>query len=330
MTNNAIGVTGVAGGWGNGTSSSIGNGSKIMCLRIGWLATSGIGYVRMDFAAQASYYAANKGAHIASCSWGSSNTSGLGAAIDYAISKGMVVVHAAGNSNNQTQDYLATRSDVIDVAATDKNDLKASFSSYGSWVDVSAPGVDIVSTYHNYNDPTPDYFAVMSGTSMACPYVAGLAALIKSQYPSYGWLDIHNRIEATADNIDALNPSYAGLLGTGRINACRAIGGSPSPKEIYSEPIPAQLSLYQNYPNPFNLGTSVSFYLPEKCNIELNVYNILGEKVKTLALGEFVAGSHAVTWDGRNDDGSVVASGVYFYKLKGDNQTLTKKMTLLK
>jgi subtilisin family serine protease len=330
MTNNAIGVTGVAGGWGNGASSSVGNGSKIMCLRIGWLSSGGIGYVRMDFAAQAFYYAANKGANVASCSWGSSNTSGLGAAIDYAVSKGVLVVHAAGNSNNTTQDYLATRADVIDVAATDKNDLKASFSSYGTWVDVSAPGLDIVSAYHNYSDPTNDYFAVMSGTSMACPYVAGLAALVKSQYPTYGWLDIHNRIEATTDNIDALNPTYAGQLGTGRINACRAIGGTPSLKETHNTIAPREFVLYQNYPNPFNLGTSISFYLPEKAEVDLSVYNVLGEKVKTITAGAFEAGSHAINWNGTNNVGLVVASGVYFYKLTAGDNSITKKMTLLK
>ncbi|MDP2960369.1 MAG: S8 family serine peptidase, partial [candidate division Zixibacteria bacterium] len=138
MTNNSRGVAGVAGGWGDGTTGSIGNGSKIMCLRIGWLAASGSGYVRMDFAAQAFYYAANKGATSANCSWGSSNSGGLGAAVDYAISKGVLICHAAGNANNNTADYLGSRTDVMNVAATDKNNVKASFSSYGTWVDVSA------------------------------------------------------------------------------------------------------------------------------------------------------------------------------------------------
>jgi subtilisin family serine protease len=330
MTNNSIGVTGVAGGWGNGTSSSVGNGSKIMCLRIGWLSTGGVGYVRMDFAAQAFYYAANNGANVASCSWGSSNTSGLGAAIDYAVAKGVLVVHAAGNSNNETQDYLATRADVVDVAATDSSDLKASFSSYGSWVDVSAPGVDIASTYHNYSDATNDYFAIMSGTSMAAPMVSGLAALIKSQYPTYTWLDIHNRLESTTDNIDALNPTYAGKLGTGRVNACRAIGGSPVPKDTPELSVPKEFSLYQNYPNPFNLGTNISFYLPERSIVSLSIYNILGEKVKTLVNGDMAAGSHALTWNGTNDAGSVVSTGIYLYKMTAGDKSVTKKMSLLK
>jgi len=331
MTNNYRGVAGVVGGWGDGTTGSIGNGSKIMCLRIGWLSTNGYGYVRMDFAAKAFYYAADKGATVANCSWGSSNSGGLGAAVDYAISKGVLVVHSAGNSNSSSADYLGSRTDVLNVAATDKNDKKASFSNYGSWVDVSAPGVDIVSTYHNYQDPANDYVAVMSGTSMSTPFVTGEVALIKSRYPSYTWSDIFNQIKNTADNIDALNPGYAGLLGTGRINACRALGGTPSPK-IYVEGlnVPANFSLDQNYPNPFNPTTNISFALPSDSKVSLNIYNIMGQKVKTLVDGITKAGTHTVTWDGTNEQGESVASGIYFYKLSAGDKVITKKMSLVK
>jgi len=330
MTNNSRGVAGVAGGWGDGTTGSIGNGSKIMCLRIGWLASNGYGYVNMGFAASALYYAANKGATVANCSWGSSNTGGFGAAVDYAISKGVLICHAAGNSNNEVADYLGSRTDVMNVAATDKNDVKASFSSFGTWVDVSAPGVDIVSTYHNYQDAANDYVAVMSGTSMSTPFVTGEAALVKSQYPSYTWLDIYNRIKNTTDNIDALNPGYAGKLGTGRINACRALGGTPSPKAIAEASLPEKFNLFQNYPNPFNLATNISFYISVKSEVNLTIYNILGEKVKIVANGVFEAGNHTLTWNGKNESGSVVASGVYFYKLNAGNNVITKKMSLLK
>jgi subtilisin family serine protease len=329
MTNNSRGVAGVAGGWGDGTVNSIGNGSKIMCLRIGWLSANGYAYVRMDFAASALYYAANKGATVANCSWGSSNSGGLGAAVDYAIAHGVLITHAAGNSNNETADYLGGRTDVLNVAATDKNDVKASFSSYGTWVDVSAPGVDIVSTYHYYPDPANDYVAAMSGTSMSTPFTTGLVALVKSVYPSYTWQDIYNRIKNTTDNIDALNPGYAGQLGTGRINACRAIGGTPNPK-VANGSLPQQFTLCQNSPNPFNLSTTISFSLPARSNVNLTIYNILGEKVNSLVNGTLEAGTHTVIWDGTNKYGTEVASGIYFYRLSSGTNAITKKMNLLK
>ncbi|MBD3178872.1 MAG: S8 family serine peptidase, partial [Candidatus Latescibacteria bacterium] len=104
ITNNSYGVAGLAGGWGTPP-----NGIKVMALRIGWSANYGgyeVGFVRMDFAAQAIYYAVNNGASAINCSWGSSNSGGLGAAVDYAVSQGVVVVHAAGNDGSSSADYL--------------------------------------------------------------------------------------------------------------------------------------------------------------------------------------------------------------------------------
>jgi subtilisin family serine protease len=211
-TNNAVGVAGVA------------FDTKIMCLRIGWSGTSGgteVGYVGMSFAASALRYAADKGAVSFNCSWGSSNSSGLGAAVDYALSKNVLICTAAGNNNNQTAPYLGTRTEVIAVAATDVNGYRSSFSNYGTWVDVSAPGTSIYSTYrYHYGEHT---YSALSGTSMACPHVVGEAALVKTKYPSWGYSEIRAKIVSTCDSLDARNPSYAGLLGAGLINCHRAI-----------------------------------------------------------------------------------------------------------
>jgi len=84
-----------------------------------------------------------------------------------------------------------------------------------------------------------------------------------------------------------------------------------------------------NYPNPFNLSTSISFSLPENCQISLKVYNIAGQMVKSFA-AEYGAGSHTITWDGTNTKGETVASGIYFYRLVAGNYTCTKKMVLMK
>ena len=80
---------------------------------------------------------------------------------------------------------MTAREDIISVAATDPNDVRASFSSYGTWVDISAPGEDIMSLYHVHDDASSDYVASASGTSMAAPLAAGVAAIIWSQNPSW-------------------------------------------------------------------------------------------------------------------------------------------------
>ncbi len=97
-----------------------------------------------------------------------------------------------------------------------------------------------------------------------------------------------------------------------------------------SSGVPSRFNMEQNHPNPFNMQTQISFYLPERSEVKLAIYNILGQKVKTLAGAPMEAGTHTVTWDGKNETGSTVASGVYFYKLNAGNEMITKKMTMLK
>jgi hypothetical protein len=89
-------------------------------------------------------------------------------------------------------------------------------------------------------------------------------------------------------------------------------------------------SLSQNYPNPFNPQTTIAFSVKDRANVSLKVYNVAGELVRTLADESMSAGPHTKVWDGRNDAGQPVSSGVYFYKLVSNNFQQTKKMVLLK
>jgi hypothetical protein len=89
-------------------------------------------------------------------------------------------------------------------------------------------------------------------------------------------------------------------------------------------------SLEKNFPNPFNPDTEIKFSLAEASQVSLNVYNILGQVVRTLVDEELPAGPHSVTWDGKNGQGSDVASGVYFYRMKAGNFESTERMTLLR
>ena len=236
-------VAGIAAAETNNSRGVAGTGfdCRIMALRTGWLATDGIGYVRMDFCASGFYYAVNKGVKVINCSWGS--TSLLSSATNYAISHGVVMVTSAGNDGNSSADYLGARSDVLAVAGTDASDHKASWSNYGSWVEVSAPGVTIRSTFFN------NTYEYLDGTSMAAPFVTGLAGLIYAIDPALSNSQVRALIIDNADNIDALNPGYAGLLGSGRINVYNTllqIGGivdTPDPifpigNEYVSDPYP--------------------------------------------------------------------------------------------
>jgi PKD repeat protein len=236
LTNDGYGMAGVAGGWGNGSQAETGNGVKIMPLRMGYSYNylgQEYGVVMMDAAAEAFYYAANNGAVIASCSWGSSNSGGLGAAVDYFLNSGGLIFVAAGNSGNQTADYLNGRGDCISVSAVDANDAAASFTSYGTWVDICAPGVSIYSTYHDHTDPNTTYWASMSGTSMATPMTAAVGALIWSQNPGWTAAQVESQLYASAENIDAyLSSTYIGKMGAGRINSYNAVNTGPPPPPV--------------------------------------------------------------------------------------------------
>ncbi|MGG3196963.1 S8 family peptidase [Priestia aryabhattai] len=162
--------------------------------------------------ASAIVYAADQSAQVINLSLGGSQGSiTLENAINYAWDKGSTILAAAGNEGTNTLTYPAYYENAIAVASTDSNDQKSSFSNYGTWVEVAAPGSNILSTYIGSN------YAYLSGTSMACPHVAGLAALLAAQGKNN--VEIREDIQSTADPI----------LGTGsywiygRINANRAV-----------------------------------------------------------------------------------------------------------
>jgi hypothetical protein len=94
--------------------------------------------------------------------------------------------------------------------------------------------------------------------------------------------------------------------------------------------LPERVELRQNYPNPFNPTTTIRFALAEPARVRLTVWNVRGQRVAELADGLFNAGPQEVMWDGRNEDGRQVASGIYFYRLEAGRTVLTKKMTLIR
>ncbi len=164
---------------------------------------------------KAIYYAVENGADILSNSWGSGFPSSLlEEAFQYACSQGVICVAAAGNGNTQWPFYPAFYDGVISVAATDSNDQRASFSNFGPWVDMAAPGVDILSLRAEgtqLGKVYDRYTTLLSGTSMACPHVAGACVFLLSNNPSATHEDIRQIFIDTGDAIDP-NISRGGRL----------------------------------------------------------------------------------------------------------------------
>lgn len=208
--NNAIGVSGVCpectimsgkvlGDNGVGSTSSIVNG-------IAWAVQNKAKVINMSLGAR------------------SSRT--LEAAINNAWNKGVVVVAAAGNGGSQTKVYPGAYTNVIAVAATDNNDKKAAFSSYGAnWVDIAAPGDSIFSTFPNHSFflateyGRSEGYDIGSGTSMASPYVAGAAALVWSVNPNATNAQVRTKLQSSADKIAGTGSYWA----NGRLNVANAV-----------------------------------------------------------------------------------------------------------
>ena len=207
--------------------------------------------------------AVNAGARVLNNSWGTSlgYMQSLQDIINWATAQGVLVVASAGNGGIDEVQYPAGYNNVLSVAATTKTDTKATYSSYGSWVDVSAPGGQtdyvnpcrypvsdaILSTisegflWSKYSafcgifNKNGRYLG-LTGTSMAAPHVAGLAGLLFSLSPNQTPKAISTKITANADSLNSLNPDYIGKLGSGRINVYRAVRSLAPPPPLCSYP----------------------------------------------------------------------------------------------
>jgi len=203
-TDNGVGVAGVA------------FDSRIMAVKVGDGTT---GTARYSDIAKGIIYAADNGAKVINLSLGGyAFSSYLENAVNYAWNAGCVLVGAAGNNNLSVPFYPAAYENVIGVSATEQSDTRASWSNYGWYISVVAPGVNIYSTYWNGSST----YAYMSGTSMATPHVAGLAALLFAQDGTRTNATVRSLIEGSADDLG--DEGWDQYYGYGRINAYRALG----------------------------------------------------------------------------------------------------------
>ncbi len=218
-TNNARGIAGVC------------PGCKIMPLRAGGVIERFIsdgyyevGLVVSDAVIRSIYYATNNSVDILSMSFGGEYRSSiLEETLDYANDNGVFLVAAAGNAGFIRESYPAAFSDVFSVASFDEDNQPSGFSNFGFWVDVAAPGGKIIST-------VPDGYDTYSGTSMAAPYVAGLAGLILSKNSNLNPNQLKDIIKQGVDipgtDFSMFDrPGDYFYFGTGRVNVHKALAG---------------------------------------------------------------------------------------------------------
>jgi hypothetical protein len=130
---------------------------------------------------------------------------------------------------------------------------------------------------------------------------------------------------------DGVNPSYVKMLFIDRLgNATEREIVLGSPTDVLSPEVPAALLLDQNRPNPFNPTTTISYAIPSKALVVLRIYDVRGRVIRTLVNKSQTASHYSIAWDGRDDRGFEVASGVYFAQLSASQQTVTRKLVLLK
>ncbi len=206
--NHGIHCAGIAGAATNNAKGIAGSGfdCRIMPLRLGSVPDAAA-------SARALTFAADNGAKVASMSYGRNIESAVERdAINYAWSKGLVLLASSGNDGTQNQSWPAAFQNVIAVGATDSQDRRADFSTYGNWVNVGAPGVQIWSHVENNG------YEAWDGTSMACPMAAGVVGLMWSvAAPGTTNAQIRQILETTTDPI-----ANGGFI-NGRVNAFRAV-----------------------------------------------------------------------------------------------------------
>jgi subtilisin family serine protease len=186
--------------------------TKILPLRI-FPANGDTGATFSSIIEAIGYAAEQANVRVISMSIGTTYESSLlQEAVTNAWDAGKVLVAAAANANTNSRYYPGAHEHVVAVAALNKTGQKASFSNYGDWVDISAYGTGIFSTTFN------DTYAYMSGTSMACPLVSGCMALLFGYMPSLTNEQAVEFLLQYSDDVDTLNPDYAGQLGSGIVN----------------------------------------------------------------------------------------------------------------
>lgn len=230
--------------------------------------------------------------------------------LDYSIQsawkKGILIVAAAGNEDIETEQYPAALNHVLGVSATTKQDKKADFSNYGTYIDLAAPGVDIYSTipWNSYD--------LMSGTSMSAPVVSGISALILSKNPFLTPSEVTKILQTSSKDLGAIGRDD--FYGYGRVDAHNALIHTPAP---VSELTKSGTNLIENGTNTLSL----SFRAKKGTNISVTIHDATNKSTRSLVTNKPSDGNvFSTKWDGKMDDGSYVNAGKVKVTVKISNK----------
>ena len=229
------------------------------------------------------------------------------------------------------------------------------FSSQGPTRDnrlkpeITAPGELIAASYSAEAPPSGEYsifkssytqwpnayiardgkHGISQGTSFAAPHVAGTIALMLQQYPDKTSDEIKQAIISTTrtDNFTGIVPNHT--WGYGKLDALSAFQLVSVKDPTVEALVPKSIELYQNYPNPFNPTTIIPYSIDRTTEVNISVFNLLGQKVRTLFSGVQFQGLYRIRWDGTDDSGKAVPSGIYFCRLDAGAFSRVKKLILL-
>jgi len=291
--------------------ASIGFGISIIPVKA--MRNNSILPLALDAGPEGVDYAIAAGADIISLSWGSGqNVPAVQDVVNAATDAEIIVVAAAGNDGNTSLTYPASYDNVISVGAITHDDVIASFSQRNDKISVMAPGDQIWSTVR-----ADDGYQYLEGTSMACPMVAGLLGLMKSFDTTATNDFIIGCLLSSCDNIDSINPSVAGLMGAGRINAHKALLCMQNTQNI---------SLYKNieyqlYPNP----ASDVVYFRLKNENEFTNFTISDITGRSIYKQTLASGLNSFTIDV-----SGLSKGIYVFNLfNSNNKVVSKRLVIL-
>ncbi len=322
-TNNGVGIAGVA--W----------GCRILPLKV----SNANGEIVLSAVVEAFDYAIARQVSVLNMSLGTSDTTARAffqPLVNDAIAGGVVVVASAGNDGTDTPSFPAACDSVLAVAATTASNQRASFSNWGWYVNIAAPGEAVwscISRNYEYDEFSLLFFELLwshdgvepymtnDGTSFSAPIVSGAAALVRSRFPTLSPKQVMEQLITQGDLRAYDNP-----IGP-RLNIDRALIQALAVEPVASAE--ATLRFQAPSPNPATGPARFAFALPTAARVRLVLLDAQGRRVRTLLDGALAPGQHTAVWDRLDDKGRALPAGLYLAELVAGESRAIRRVALV-